>query len=65
VLLCNAFDEFEDRIPGPSEAALRRRIFPPNFQLGLLRVEERPLSVAFPEIREDDHTCDRRIRAPQ
>src|SRR3984885_8603134 len=30
-----------------------------------LRVEERSFSPASPEVGEDDHTCDRRVRTPQ
>ena len=30
-----------------------------------LRVQERSVSAASPEVGEDDHTCDRRVRAPQ
>jgi hypothetical protein len=36
-----------------------------SFKLALLRVQERPLFDASPEISEDNHTSDRRIRTPQ
>lgn len=33
--------------------------------LTILGIQERPLSVASPEVGENDHTCNRRVRTPQ
>jgi hypothetical protein len=45
----------------------RRPTSPLNLELChcVLRVEERTARMASPEVGEDDHTCNRCIRAPQ
>ena len=34
-------------------------------QTGLGEYEERTVSAASPEVNQDDHACDRRVRSPQ
>ena len=48
-----------------SYGAARSKINRPFHSLiTFLGIQERPLSVASPEVGEDDHTCNRRVRTP-
>jgi hypothetical protein len=46
---------------GPPCLVFSANDFPESALLG---IQERPLFVAFPEVGEDDHTCNRRVRTP-
>jgi hypothetical protein len=51
-------------IPSPPQAAPSKINHPSRSLTTILGIQERPLSVASPEVGEDDHTCNRCVRAP-